>query len=76
MADEMLCIGHDNEILSFGGQIDDELGKCCWCTEMITKSFVRNLRRLSWLYMVVPLLIERSESRGHVVGTISLSSQG
>jgi hypothetical protein len=59
-----------------GGRIDDELGKCCCCTEMITKSLVRNLRRLLWLYMIVPLLVERSESRGHVVGTISLSSQG
>jgi hypothetical protein len=37
MADEMLCIGHDNEIL-FGGGMDDDFDKCCCCTEMITKA--------------------------------------
>jgi len=46
MADEMLCIGHDNEIPFSGSGIDDDFDKCCCCTEMITKAFGGNVRRL------------------------------
>jgi len=69
MADEMLCIGHNNEIPFSGSGIDDDFDKCRCCTENDHKSFCRECKEVVVVYMIVPLLIERSECRGPAMRT-------
>jgi hypothetical protein len=76
MADEMLCIGHDNEILIFGDGIDDDFDKCCCCTEMIAEASVGNVRRLLWFYMIVPFTDRMARVSRSCNENLSISSQG